>query len=194
MTRKADPEDLTKSQLLGLIKSVYKGSFNSFTRTELLDWVIHHPNSRFEHLLTTSNVLRMVEQNRINAQKAKKRAKKKATTYRRLAAKAVQAPQYDIEIEFSEDGETFGNSIDIQSNHTYQCRLRLRQHMGEFNCSGFALDWRKTTNLSWADGYSTRTYEEALSNPLVIARKVRTKTIAANTTAAVKVSVAERYL
>lgn len=194
MVRKADPADLTRSQLLSLASSVYTRNFSNFSKDEILSYVSRNPNSRFEHLLTHANVLAMVEKNRQNAQKAKKRAKKKRTVFRRLAAKAVQAPQYDIEIEFSEDGETFGNSIDIKSNKVYQCRLRLRQHMGEFNCSGFALDWRKTSNLSWADGYSTRTYEEALSNPLVIARKVKTKTIAANTTAAVKVSVAERYM
>jgi hypothetical protein len=185
---------LTRNQLLSLVDRMYAGDFNRFTKTDLRRFIRRHPTSRFENLLTSSSVLRLVEQNRRAALRAKQRAKKKKATYRRIAGRKVEAPQYDIEIEFSEDGEAFGNPLDVKSNTTYHCRMRLRQHMGEFNCIGFALNWKKTSNLSWADGYGTRTYEEAISNPLVITRKVRTRTIAAGTSASVKVVVVDRYL
>lgn len=193
-TRSQILESLTQNQLLGLVDSVYPGSFGSYTKTELLRYIGTHRSTRFENLLTSGSVLALVDQNRRAALKAKKRSKQKKEVFRRVAGKIVQAPQYDIEVEFSEDGEAFGNPLDIKSNTIYQCRMRLRQHQGEFNCIGFILDWKRTTNLSWADGHGTRTYEEAISNPLVITRLVRTGTIAANTTAAVKVVVVKRFV
>lgn len=194
-TRSEILDNLTRNQLLSLVNDVYPGNWNHYTKDELLKYVRTHDTSRFEHLLTSANVLKLVEKNHLNALKAKRRAKKKKEVFRRLAAPKKEAPQYDIEVEFSErDGQAFGNPLDVKSNTTYQCRMRLRQHMGEFNCIGFVLDWKPTPNLSWADGHGTRTYEEATANPLVISRLVRTGTVAPNDTAHVKVVVVERFL
>ena len=193
-TRHADPADLTRNQLLHLVDSVYAGDFSDYTKAELLSYIKRHPNSRFERLLTSSNVLALVERNRRNALRAKKRAKKKKNEIRRVAGRAVQDPQYDIEIEFSDDGKSFANPLDVKSNTTYHCRMRLRQHQTNFNAIGFTLDWKHRGSLSWADGYSTRTYEEAISNPLVITRKVRTGTVSINEKLDVKVVVVERFL
>lgn len=193
-TRRDILDLLTRNQLLSLVDDTYTGNFNRFDKDELLRYVSHNPSRKFENLLTSNNVLRLVEKNRIAAAKAKRRAKKKKEVFRRVAGKQKQAPQYDIEVEFSEDGEAFGNPLDVKSNTTYQCRMRLRQHMGEFTCQGFTLDWKTIGNLSFVDGAGTRTHEEAISNPLVISRLVRTGTLAANTQAAVKVVVVARYL
>ena len=188
------PSDLTTPQLRELVNQAYFGFFEDYTKDELLGYIKKHPSTRFQKLLTSANVLNQIEKNRQDAQKAKRTAKKKREKFRRLAGKQKLDPQYDVEVEFSTDGEAFSNPIDVKSNTTYQCRMRLRQHQGEFNAIGFILDWKKTSNLSWADGKGTRTYAETISNPLVIARLVRTGTIAANTTAHVKVVIADRFL
>lgn len=187
-------EDLTRLQLLNLVDDVYPGDFTSYDKEELIQYVRRHPSSRFDKIMTSAHVLTLIEKNRRDAQKAKRRAKKKADPIRRVAGKPIKDPQYDIEVEFSEDGQAFGNPIDVKSNTTYQCRMRLRQHQGEFNAIGFTLDWKKTGPLSWYDGYGTRTHEEAVSNPLVISRLIRTGTVPLDTTAAVKVVIVERYL
>lgn len=186
--------DLTRLQLLNLIDDVYAGQFTDFDKEELIRYTRQHPSSRFEKLLTSRSVLAMIEKNRRDAQEAKKRAKQVVRPVRRVAGTAVKDPQYDIEVEFSEDGESFGNPLDVASNTVYQCRMRLRQHQTEFNATGFTLDWKKTSNLSWYDGYGTQTHEEAVSNPLVIARLVRTGSISSGSKMWVKVVVVERYM
>lgn len=187
------PADLTRNQLLQLVDQVYPGNFNSFSKAELLDYIKRNPESRFQKLLTSSNVIALIEKNRREAQRAKTRANQLSEPIRRLAGKPKLDPQYDIEIEFSKDGEAFSNPIDVESNTTYQCRMRLRQHQGEWNAIGFTLDWKLSGSLSLADGHGTRTHEETISNPLVISRLVRTGTVTANTTMWVKVVVVERY-
>ena len=189
-----NPADLTRNQLLQLVDQVYPGSFNSFSKAELLEYIRRNPSSRFEKLLTSANVVSLIERNRREAQRAKTRANRKVEPIRRLAGKQKLDPQYDIEIEFSKDGHAFSNPIDVESNTTYQCRMRLRQHQGEWNAIGFTLDWKTSGSLSFVDGYSVRTHEETTSNPLVITRLVRTGTVTANTTMWVKVVVVERYI
>lgn len=188
-----DPIDLTRGQLLDLVEDVYPGDFSGYTKDQLLGFLRKNPTSRFATLMTSSHILALIESNRKAAKKAKATAKKKEPKFRRIAGKGLEDPRYDIEVEFSEDGEAFSNPIDVESNKTYQVRMRLRQHQTDRLAIGFTLEWKKTSNLSWADGKGAIIHAETVSNPLIIARKVRTGTIAANTTASVKVVIVERY-
>lgn len=80
-------------------------------------------------------------------------------------------PMYDLELEFSDNGDGFGNPlVNPEPNAEYYVRCRIRQHQADPLLQGFKLQWIKPVGWTWEDGIGQFTVEEATSNPAVITR------------------------
>jgi hypothetical protein len=127
--------------------------------------------SRFERELIQNNILDVVKKVAATTTKTAKAVSTKPKREVRISGKVPRDPMYDLELEFSNNGESWANPlVNPTAGGTYFVRLRLRQHQAEPLLQGFKLAWTKPTGWTWVDGLSTTTYEEAASNPMVVAR------------------------
>lgn len=83
--------------------------------------------------------------------------------------------QYDGELSFSDnDGQSFATVLATpEGNRVLQLRCSIRQLGGDELIRGLQLLWTLPAGWVFTDGISTRTYEEFVSNPVVIARTMR---------------------
>ena len=81
-------------------------------------------------------------------------------------------PQFAGEITFSDDdGRSFVNPlVSPVGNRLVQIRCSIAQYQVEPRVKGFRLDWFVPDGWSWRDGLGVTTYEQVVSNPLVVTR------------------------
>ena len=89
--------------------------------------------------------------------------------------KVQEDKQYQGTLDFStDDGRTFSApAIGITGNTVVQLRLQLSQYQVNPPVRGWALNWYLPAGWVWLDGLGTTTYEEAVSNPMVVTRPTR---------------------
>lgn len=82
-------------------------------------------------------------------------------------------PQYSIKFMFSTDsGDSFSESPEITSGINYHVRLEISQ-LHEDLLAGFNIQWWLPTGWKFVDGLPASTWEEAISNPLIVTRVAR---------------------
>lgn len=110
------------------------------------------------------------EKARQSRKERRKKRKKKALT---IVGKLRSYPSYQIELDFSDDGESFSNPLtSAKADHVYYVRATITQHVADPPWQGFKLRWDRPDYWYWYDGLGMTTYEETISNPLVIVRRV----------------------
>ena len=132
--------------------------------------------TRFERQIVTANVL---EQLQAVSNDTRKWIRRQNQDFAERAAgyhgDVSQDPQYEGKVEFSDDdGVTFTEPLfDPPGNRLIQMKLTLAQLHVEPPLRGFAFQWYLPTGWVFTDALPVLTYEEAVSNPLVVTRSIR---------------------
>lgn len=93
---------------------------------------------------------------------------------RYLPSEFVNDPQFSVDVMLAPRGESiYGASLFNPTPGVYQVRAAITQHHAGTLFQGCQLKWLLPAGWSWADGHSTFTYAEFISNPLVITRLAR---------------------
>ena len=152
------------------------------------------PLGRMENLLMPSNFYDTVYKQSIQNAKTIKRHKQDFQV-RRLGyhGKVSTDPYYDGVLDFStDDGHTFSApAMNVEGAKPVQIRLTLSQFQVEPLILGWGLDWYLPTGWRFLDRLGRRTYEEAVSNPMVVTRVMQSPTNPQP--AGFRVFVAKRY-
>jgi len=144
--------------------------------------------TRFARLMTPSNILEdmiaLGETTRNAAGKVAKSTQRGTKTYQFPGA-VPGDPQFDALMHFAEQPTAPDFAITDPAFWTeplinpklsptvYYVRLRISQHMVNPLLQGFTIDWWHPDGWAWYDGFGTRMYCEAVSNPLDVVRQVR---------------------
>lgn len=150
--------------------------------------------SRMENLLMPSNwfdtVYRQTKSNEITIQRVIQDVVTKRLGYHGAIKKD---PQYEGRLEFStDDGRTFSSpAVGILGNAIVQIRLSLSQYQTDSPIHAYKLEWYLPNGWVWTDGLGTTTYDEAVSNPMVVTRVSRSPTNPQPV--GFRVLIAERY-
>lgn len=87
---------------------------------------------------------------------------------------AREGPMYTVAVEISTDAQSWSSPLTSAKPETYYyVKTTITQHVGAPLIQGFMLDWTKPSQWAWADGVGRYSYEEAISNPIQVVRKVK---------------------
>lgn len=155
--------------------------------------VVTAPATRFETILVAGNIL---ERFQTSADYTRHFITQVAQDYqvRRLGFHGVVPtdPAYQLQVDFSDDdGVSFSDPVPLVGNRIYQVRVRVTQHQVYPMVLGWGLQWALPDGWTFTDALPVITYEDAVSNPLVVARVMRSP--ANPQPAAVIVSVTEQF-
>lgn len=150
--------------------------------------------TRFEREIYAANILdQLKDANRTVVVMAQQSTDRTPIVGTRPAGEVKRDPMYDLELEFSDDGNGFGNPlVNPVPNEEYYVRCRIRQHQADPLLQGFKLTWYKPEGWAWVDGIGATTVEEAVSNPAIITRVARSP--ATDRGGKFRVVVIEKYL
>lgn len=159
--------------------------------------------SRFERLMTPANFLdEILALKRLSATHQRALARPLAPKGRLVVGRIADDPQFEAELHFGEVPEAPVDLtepvywteplVEPDPAKDYYVRLRIAQHMVNPLLQGFKTRWKLPAGWAWLDGRGEELDDEAISNPLVVTRKVRPPNPAVR--AGFRVVVVARYL
>jgi hypothetical protein len=87
---------------------------------------------------------------------------------------AREGPMYTVAVEISTDAQSWSSPLTAaKPDKYYYIRTTITQHVGQPMIQGFKLDWTKPSDWLWVDGLGRYSYEESISNPIQVVRKVK---------------------
>jgi hypothetical protein len=118
------------------------------------------------------------ERQRLRTARATRRTARKK---KQLVIKGVTkvGPMYTIAVDIAvmpAAGKmpSYSSTLTTDKPSTYYLvRAQITQHVGTPQIQGFMIAWSLPSGWYWADGLSTYSYEESVSNPLPVIRKVK---------------------